>query len=173
MKKKRRQYKARASSHINDKEAQIIGRWLETMPLITRQAVLNDARNTKSPLHPFIEWDNRKAAESWRLEQAQHLINAIRVVVEIDGEEVETVAFHRLIMESTQDNDGDNPPVAYYKPVLDLTAEEMRDQVLKNALAELVSWRNRYAEFEKVYKKMFGEIDATVKQIESELGAGK
>ena len=48
-----------------------------------------------------------------------------------------------------------------------------RAMTWKNALAELVSWRNRYMNFGRLYKKLFGEIDATVKQIEMELGAGK
>ena len=172
MKRKKRQYKAREGSHINDRDAQIIGQRLETLPMITRQAVLNDARKPKSPLHRFIEWDSRKAAESWRLQQAQHLITAIRVVVVIDGEEMETVAFHRLTVESSDEDALDDSPVSYYKAVLDLTGEEMREQVLKNALAELMSWRTRYAEFAKVYKKLFGAIDKTIEQMDMGLNGG-
>ena len=173
MRKIRRQYKAKEGSHIHDKDAQIIGQRLETLPMITRQAVLNDARKPKSPLHRFIEWNSRKAAESWRLQQAQHLITAIRVVVLIDGEEMETVAFHRLVVEPPEGDNGDSPSVVFYKPVLDLTVEEMREQVLKNALEELVSWRTRYAEFAKIYKKLFGAIDKTIEQIDMGLNGGK
>ena len=90
----------------------------------------------------------------------------------IEGEEAETVAFHRLQIESPEEN-GDGEPVSFYKPVLELTEEEMREQVLKSALGDLISWRQRYAEFARVYKKLFGIIDKTAKQIEMELAREK
>lgn len=43
--------------------------------------VLADARDKKSPLHAYFEWDDSVAAESHRLMQASALIRRVRVEV--------------------------------------------------------------------------------------------
>lgn len=42
---------------------------------IPPKRVLEDAKNPKSPLHKYIEWDDRKAAFLYRLNQARELIS--------------------------------------------------------------------------------------------------
>lgn len=49
--------------------------------------VVQDAQDESSPLHGVFEWDDSKAAQKFRLEQARHLMNHIRV--EIVEEKVE------------------------------------------------------------------------------------
>lgn len=48
---------------------------------ITPRSVVDDARNPESPLHGFFEWDDSKAAEAYRLDQARALIRGCPVVV--------------------------------------------------------------------------------------------
>ena len=48
---------------------------------LREQDVLNDARSKKSPLHSYFEWDDSKAAEAHRLEQAAALIRRVKVEV--------------------------------------------------------------------------------------------
>ena len=43
------------------------------------QAVVEHARNRRSPLHKLFEWRDEKAAESWRLQQARWLVASIYV----------------------------------------------------------------------------------------------
>ena len=49
------------------------------------QSVVAAARNKKSPLHKQFEWDDTKAAEKYRLEQARELIRLVRVEVVLGG----------------------------------------------------------------------------------------
>jgi hypothetical protein len=46
---------------------------------LTPKAVIAAARDSKHPLHKHFEWDDAKAANSYRLEQARELIRIIRV----------------------------------------------------------------------------------------------
>lgn len=49
---------------------------------LTAQGVVEAARPTTSPLHPAFEWDDAKAAESYRLVQARSMIKSIEIVVQ-------------------------------------------------------------------------------------------
>ena len=48
-------------------------------PRLTPDAVVDDARNPKSPLHPHFEWDDAKAGHAHRLYQARRLIASVQV----------------------------------------------------------------------------------------------
>lgn len=48
--------------------------------------VVEESKSEDSVLHSIFEWDNKKAADSWRISQAQALIR--NVVVTIEHEEV-------------------------------------------------------------------------------------
>ena len=43
--------------------------------------VVDDARDPESPLHAHFEWDDARASEEWRREQARRLIRAVPVLV--------------------------------------------------------------------------------------------
>lgn len=49
---------------------------------VTSAAVVDEARPDDAPLHPAFEWDDAKAAERFRLNQASTLIRAVVVVPE-------------------------------------------------------------------------------------------
>ena len=44
-------------------------------------AVVEDARDEASPLHPLFEWDDAKAAEQQRLDRAREVIRTVRVEI--------------------------------------------------------------------------------------------
>lgn len=52
--------------------------------ILTPNAVVDDAKDPKSPLHDQFEWDDRKAAAHYRIEQARELIRKVRVEIEVD-----------------------------------------------------------------------------------------
>ena len=56
---------------------------------LTPKAVVDDARNKKSPLHGHFEWNDGTAAEKYREVQARRLISSVRF--EIIVEEVPRV----------------------------------------------------------------------------------
>ena len=53
--------------------------------LLRPAAVVEAARDESSPLHGAFCWDDTKAAELYRLDQAQRLIRSFRVKIESDG----------------------------------------------------------------------------------------
>lgn len=62
---------------------------------LTPDMVVADARRPASPLHSFFEWDDGKAAQAWRIEQARDLIRTVMVVVTTDKRSVSVVAYIR------------------------------------------------------------------------------
>ena len=52
------------------------------------EILVAEARHKTSPLHPCFEWNNDKAAEQFRLLQAERLIVSVRVIIEEREEKV-------------------------------------------------------------------------------------
>lgn len=62
---------------------------------ITPDAVLQDAKSAKSPLHDQFDWDDSSAAQNWRLQQARELIRSIKVEITTESRTVSTVRYVR------------------------------------------------------------------------------
>lgn len=60
---------------------------------ITPEAIVKEARKTHSELHNYFEWNNTKAADKYRLQQAADLIQRIEVRVLKDGSQKTIRAF--------------------------------------------------------------------------------
>lgn len=113
-------------------------------------AVVEASRDPGAPLHTAFEWDNAKAADQWRLDQAGTMIRHIAVVIEKpDGEQGSIRAFVSV----RRDEDRSYTSVAHA-----LSDDELRAQVLQQAWRELEAWRHRYAELVEL-GKVFSLID--------------
>lgn len=55
---------------------------------ITPEQIVDAARDESSPLHQYFEWDNRIAAEQYRLMQARTLLRSCQVDVKIEDHKV-------------------------------------------------------------------------------------
>jgi len=108
------------------------------------KAVVNAARNDRSPLHRFFEWDQEVAAEAYRLDQARTLIRSIKIV----------------------DDDRDEPAPAFISIAgKGGTSYRSLSDVLSNSdlqLAALQSAERDLRSFEKRYQAM-AEICAIVR----------
>ena len=62
---------------------------------LTPDAVVADAKDPSSPLHPYFEWDVKKAAAAHWIEQARALISSVHVVVRTDTKSVRSVYYVR------------------------------------------------------------------------------
>lgn len=51
---------------------------------LTPDAVVADAADPNSPLHDAFEWDDSKAAQAYRIEQARVLIRSVEVTIRTD-----------------------------------------------------------------------------------------
>lgn len=64
--------------------------------ILTPQAVVADARNPKSPLHAFFDWDKDRCVDRDLLEQARTLIKTVYVTIkQAGGEETKVPAWVR------------------------------------------------------------------------------
>lgn len=121
--------------------------------LLLPQTVVEAARPARSPLHPRFEWDDTEAAEKYRIWQARQLI---RVCVElIPGISTPTEVFVSLSEDRTEGRG--------YRVVTEvLKDEDMRAQMLEDALAELEIFRLKYRRLKELVA-VFDAIESVVK----------
>lgn len=109
---------------------------------LTPKDVVDDARNHNSPLHPFFEWSDTKAAEQYRLQQARGLIRAVVAVVTSPGTPAQRVQAFVHIPE------GGTPH--YRATDHAMSQERTREMVLRQAFKEFRAWQKRYEHLEEL-----------------------
>ncbi len=144
-------FRAARGSPITDEQAQRYGERIETLVeegdgSVTPQAVYDDAKKKRSPLHEYFEWNDGVAADAYRINQARELLRYIHVVVVRDDVEEEVRAFHNVVIERPE-----QPPERTYAAVARvLSDEELRKQVIAKALHEFEQWRKRYQQYQEL-----------------------
>jgi len=136
-------------------DAQVAGEELERIRIrhngrLESKSVVDAARPKDAPLHPAFEWNDKKAAENWRLEQASHMIRHIDVVIENGSEDVKPI---RAFVSVKRDEDRSYTSVQHA-----LSDAELRAQVVAQAWAELEAWRKRHAELVE-FAAVFATMD--------------
>ena len=56
--------------------------------ILKPDAVIESAKDAKSPLHGFFDWDDSVAAAKWRIEQARELIRTVKLSVITERETI-------------------------------------------------------------------------------------
>lgn len=140
--------------------AQAVGDHLERLwnggGLITPEAVVDDAANPASPLHPLFEWDDTEAARLHREHTARVLIRS--VVVKFRSNENEERSYKAFVNVTKSEERG------YVSSVTAMSDADMRAQVLRKAWAELQAFRRKFGdmqEFALVFSRM-EEIEAVL-----------
>lgn len=152
-------YKARFGSRISNSDAEIIGRRIELLsPIgqITAEKFLKDAKRKNSPTHGYFEWDNNRAAQEYRLEQARLLIRSVDIIVISDGKEFETRAFHHIKINEDE--------TAYVSTNVIFSNKDYYFQVLENAISEIKSWQEQYRNYREL-SKIFEAVDLTITKL--------
>jgi hypothetical protein len=129
---------------------------------LTPKDVVDDARNSNSPLHSFFEWDDSAAAEEYRLQQARGLIRSVvAIYTRPDAPAVRTKAMVHI-----------NEPGAphYREAVQAMSASKTRKMVLQRAWSELQSWKKRYADL-KEFSELVPVIDEVGEKLSKKIGA--
>ena len=135
-------------------DAQMAGEELERIRTwhngrLTQEMVVEAARDPGAPLHPHFEWDDQKAADKWRLEQAGDMIRSIAVVISEEDDKRPVRAFVSVVRDDDR---------SYTSTVHALSDADLRQQVLSQAFRELDAWRHRYAELVEL-AQVFAVID--------------
>lgn len=97
--------------------------------------VLDAAKDPTSVLHKHFQWDDDKAAESWRKHQARQLIQKVTVTIE-KAPDVHIRAFVSL---STDQHDGGG----YRMTANVLSNEHLKGQLLHDMQLALVKWKKQ------------------------------
>ena len=105
--------------------------------LLHEEAIVEEARPENSILHQEFEWDDREAAEQYRLVQANVLIRRVYVTITTPNA-IEQV---RAYVSLSNDRIGGGG----YRRMIDvMTTDEHKRDLLKTALAELQNFQRRY-----------------------------
>lgn len=127
-------YKVAPGAHIKT-DPNIVGRMFEELEKteqgLTAQTLLDANRPKNAPLHNEFEWDNRKAAEAYRLNQSSYIIRSIVVVPEEKPQEFVRAVF------SVGDGKYENIRAI-------LSDERKRESLLSIALRDLKSFERKY-----------------------------
>jgi len=125
---------------LNAKKAnpQRIGEALEKIAVqsggrLTPKGVVSAAKDPKHVLHRHFEWNDAKAAEAYRIDQARELIRVVRVE---DSEGEPKRAYLNI---------GDRGHA--YRSLADVMGSaDLQAAVLRQADLDLAAWQRRYAE---------------------------
>lgn len=113
---------------------------------LTPRIVLEDARPPESPLHPCFEWDDVRAAELHREDQARNVIRSIRVSQPAGNNETRIVRAYVNIVEQA----GKDILHAYMPMAVVMADDALRQQLLTRARRDLLAFKDRYTEFEEL-----------------------
>lgn len=104
--------------------------------ILRPEAVVERASDPESALHEHFTWDDTKAAQEYRLWQARQIIRVSVVVLDEENEPVRTY----VSLTTDRKNVGGG-----YRPIeVVLSDEEMREQMLADAFADLKMLREKY-----------------------------
>lgn len=134
-------------------EPSIIGATLDTLQQenggrITARVVVDAARPINSPLHSCFEWDDVRAAELHREDQARHVINSIRIVQRSDDPKKEPQLIRAYV--NLEETVGDDTQRAYLPMARVFNDADLLAQAIRKAASELRSVEEKYAEFEGI-----------------------
>lgn len=103
---------------------------------LTPEAVVESAKDAKSPLHPVFEWDDAKAGHQFRVQQAGTLIRSVIVTVS-GGAEGET----ETTQVSVRDTGRGGTATAHV-----VTAEELHKAKVERGWREIEDWHKQYGD---------------------------
>lgn len=110
---------------------------LERNGMLRPDAVVEAARDVKSPLHTFFTWDDSEAAKKWREEQARQLIRSVKIEVNA-GVPTEIRAY--VSLPADRENGGG------YRPIQEvMNSEFMRRQLAEDINRKVQSWEKQAA----------------------------
>jgi len=152
------QYLPVYGSRLTPEQAQRYGEAIERWDLTRPVDVVEAARPVDSPLHDAFEWEDSRAAELYRRQQAAYVLRSIDVVVE----DRPVRAF--VVVQVTPDA----PTREYLSINVVRRNGEFMAQVVAAARRDLRAWQRKYAEYVKLaddLKRVTAVIDAELAEV--------
>lgn len=146
-------------------DAQVVGEAIASLAHQTLEAVVQAARNPKSPLHPYIyAVSDREAVRQYRLSRAGHVVRSV-VLIERKGAPNPPRAF-QFVFVSQRVNQGDEPTELHII-VTDGEARRnptYRQQIIARLLAELTTAERELKRFRSSLAKPVGQLRKRVQR---------
>ena len=121
--------------------------------------LLASAESPTSPIRTEFNWDDSAAAHEFRLNQARNLMNSLRVVIERpSGGPITAPLMVTVEKPGSAGQKHDYTTLAWA-----MSDEDLRTEVLRNALRELAAFKRKYATLSEL-AQVFVVIDRTVKK---------
>jgi hypothetical protein len=122
--------------------------------------VVSAARDPKSAIHGLFEWNEKRAAEKWREEQARCYIRHLVVIIPNGNGGT-------MIRAAVSFGGGSG----YQDSVKAMESPELRERLIAQALSEAESWRARYQHIKEL-SAIFAAIGRTAKRLQEKRKAG-
>ena len=146
-------YEARTGSPFKKEEAQDIGELISGIKEKSTENILTEIKNHPTHcIYKYIEWDDRKAGQKYRLSQVRNIVNHIEVKVISIGNPVPIRAFF-----SVKESESTEP--IYVDVETTFNDSYTRQQIVSRAKNELQNWKERYY--------IYTELEPIVKVITS------
>lgn len=121
---------------------------------LTPDIVLDEARDPGHPLHSRFEWDDARAAEAYRRDQARDLIQSVKIVYrERQGKSTErwVRAYHSV---------PDAERGRAYRSAEDVVTDPlMREMVLRDMERDWKQLKNRYSHFAEFAEMVRADLE--------------
>jgi len=118
---------------------------------LTPRSVVEESKPEEAPLHPCFEWDDERAAELHRDEQARNVIRSVHVTIEDSGNTEPQISYINVEVE--------NVGSSYLPADRVMQDPDLRKQALNDALILLRGVQRRYQNLEEL-RDVFAAIDS-------------
>jgi hypothetical protein len=122
---------------------------------LTPENVIKASIDEGATLHPLFEWDNSKAAENYRLQQARTLINNVEVKIIHDGQP-RSISVYEVV------NIGEQRA---YKHIEAMTPNDV-EQVRKSTLRELGSLKTKLSIYNQ-FNRSVAHLDNAITELQT------
>lgn len=122
---------------------------------ITPENVLKIAYSEDSALHTLFEWDDEKAAQNYRIQQARNIINNIEIKVVSDDGPISIPVFEVV---STKTGN-------QYKHIEDLDFDE-RKYIRENTIRSINALKTKLKIYND-FNRVINHLDSAIKELET------
>ena len=124
---------------------------------LTAKDLFERAKDKNNPLHNLFEWNKDITFTKWNIHQARMIINDIKVT--LNNKDV--YLYETVKVTSNIENESER----VYKTIMDISKNpELRIQVIKNALEQIIYWKAKYSSY-----KEFKPIVIAIEKLETRL----
>lgn len=158
-----KEYYAEKGSRFTNEDAKKIGPVLyeeSKKKGITARDVVDIARSSNSPLREYFEWNDVKAADEYRLEQARNMLRSVRVRFIENDQPKDTKAFQVVRKGAYEDE-----PRSYKSFTVLHGDSAFAANMLQEAMSDLSIWKNKYGNYIDMWDNFSDIFQAVVNQI--------